>query len=142
MKNFIKKTKSELTKRLKSSEVIPMTVFNLAYDEKEMRHQVFIHEFKLKESVSQNEKLNVIKNCILGAEWETKKLGLINKCTVYGESLMKDGNKCLFIQTKYGKKETAEFHVFEEVGMSVNQNGEFEIGYNELNYKCNLSNQK
>ncbi len=116
-----------------------MTVFNLALDKKMKEHRVFIHEFAPTEDASQVKKLEIIKNCILGAEWETNELGLKNECTIYGEGLIKDGNKCLFIQTKCRNKEMAEFYVFEEQGMTVNHKGQIEMTYTEKCYRCNFT---
>lgn len=141
MNDFLEQTKKELLQKVKKKEYVPMTVYNLVLDEAEHRYQVFVHEFSLNEDVTAEKRLEVVKNCILGAEWESEQLGLKNICTLFGQSFEKDGNPCLYVQIKNGHKEHGEFHVFEQKGMKVNENGDFISEDNEICYVCNLKNE-
>jgi hypothetical protein len=139
MKQFIEQTKNDLIQKVKNMEHIPMTVFNLVFDEKENSYNVFVHNFSLNEDVKVDQKLEVVKNCILGAEWESDQLGLKNICTLYGESFEKDGNPCLYIQIKNGDEQRGEFHFFEQKGMTVNEYGVLTSEDNDICYVCDLN---
>lgn len=138
MKHFIEQTKNDLIEKVKNKEHIPMTVFNLVFDDHESSYNVFVHNFSLKENVKVDEKLELVKNCILGTEWEMNQLGLKNICTLYGESFEKEGNPCLYIQIKNGEEEHGEFHLFEQKGMTINENGVLTSEDNDICYVCDL----
>lgn len=138
MKLFIEQTKKDLIEKVKNKEHIPMTVFNLVFDDNESSYNVFVHNFSLKENVKVEEKLELVKNCILGTEWEMNQLGLKNICTLYGESFEKEGNPCLYIQIKNGEEERGEFHLFEQKGMTINENGVLTFEENDICYVCDL----
>jgi hypothetical protein len=139
MKNFLKITRESILNRARNYEVIPMTVFNLVYDDTEKIEKVFIHEFVMQEVVNNEERLEAINNCIRGSEWESNQLGLKNLCTVYCESMEKDGNPCLYIQVKEGKKNEASLYVFQGKAMQVNKKGELIIDYDEICYICDMN---
>jgi len=139
MKRFIEQTKEDLSKRVQNQEFIPMTVFNLTFDEKENIHKVFIHQFCPTENFTNNDRLEVVRNCILGSEWESSELGLKNLTSLYAESCERNGNRCLYIQIKNGSEEIAEFHEFKELGMRVDENGKFNMEYDITCYVCNLT---
>jgi|LauGreDrversion4_2_1035121.scaffolds.fasta_scaffold354416_2 rRNA maturation protein Rpf1 len=138
MKSFLEKTKKELIQKVKNNEYVPMTVYNLALDEADNTYQVFVHNFSLNEEFPVEKRLEVVKNCILGAEWESEQLGLKNICTLFGESFMKEGKSCLYIQIKKGEEELGEFHVFEQKDMKVNENGQLIIEEDIVSYVCDL----
>jgi hypothetical protein len=142
MKNFITETKEALINQVKNNQVVPMTVYNLARNVSTKDLRVFWNEFSLKEEAAGTEKLEIIKNCILGTEWDSTELGYFNECTIFGEGGVINGYKCLYIQTKIGDKEDAEFYVFKEKEMSVNPDGELTVTYNETSHICDLNNTK
>lgn len=139
MEKFIEQTKEDLQKRVQNQEFIPMTVFNLTFDEKENIHKVFIHQFCPTENFSNEDRLEIVKNCILGAEWESNELGLKNISSLYAETCERNGNRCLYIQIKNGEDEVVEFHEFKEIGMKVNENGKCIMDYDITCYICNLT---
>jgi hypothetical protein len=141
MKKFIEQTKEDLQKRVENQEFIPMTVFNLTFDENENIHKVFIHQFSPAENFSNGERLEIVKNIILGAEYESNELGLKNISSLYAESCERNGNRCLYIQIKNGNEEIAEFHEFKETGMKVDEKGVFKMEYDITCYVCNLTEQ-
>jgi hypothetical protein len=138
MNVFVEQTKKELIQRVKKNEYVPMTVYNLVLDESENTYQVFVHNFSLNEEFPVEKRLEVVKNCILGAEWESEQLGLKNICTLFGESFMKEGKSCLYIQIKNGEEERGEFHVFEQKDMKVNENGQLIVEEDIVSYVCDL----
>jgi len=138
MKDFINQTTKKLTEMVKAGQHFPMTVYNLAHN-KDNEVRVFVNEFALNEDVDVTTKLEIIKNCILGTEWESAQIGYETECTIYAESGIKDGINCLILQTKIGDKEDMEVILFEETGMCVNQKGAVEIDYNEKSYLCDLN---
>ena len=114
-------------------------VAEFVLDESENTYQVFVHNFSLNEEFPVEKRLEVVKNCILGAEWESEQFGLKNICTLFGESFEREGNPCLYVQIKNGDEERGEFHVFEQKGMKVDENGEFISEDNEICYVCDLT---
>ena len=140
MNDFLEQTKQDLIKKVKNNEYVPMTVYNLVFDEGERNYRVFVHNFSLKEGVWAEERMEVINNCILGAEWESDQMGLKNICTLFGESFEREGNPCLYVQIKNGEEERGEFHVFEQKGMNVDENGVLSSDENEICYVCDFKN--
>lgn len=138
MEAFIEQTKNELTKRVKSGEVIPMTVFNLAVDEIDESETVSIHQFALKVNTTQEEKLKIIHNCILGVEWEIDQKGLKSVCSIYAESYKRRGDRFLYLHTKTAQEEKAEMHAYENPTIHVNENGELATEFDETVYVCNM----
>ncbi len=137
---FITKTKKELQDKCKAGELVFMTVYNLSYDDKEDDHMVTISEFSLDEVETELDNSEIVKNLLLGMEWESTQSGRQNKCTIFGKSVQrKSGETGLYLQIKTGEQVFGEFIFFEEKGMFVNENGQLEVEYNEIFFTGTLN---